>query len=344
MKILVIKIGAIGDLVMSLSVVTAIQATYPNAHITWVVGKTAAPVVSIIDGVSEVIVVDDKKLLKGNIFVKLVTLFEIWIQIFAKKFDLVLNYHADSRYKLISLPHYFSNYRSFSKGQNERVIPVPGRHHSDEYARLALGTDTSMSTSYEIPFPNLSKIIIPNINEIDKNHKLITISPGGAKNIMRDDHLRRWKIENYVKLSNLLISADYQVAIIGSTSDEWVLPYFKELKIINLLGKFDLPQLVKFLQTADLMITHDSGPLHLAGLARCKIIAIFGSTNPYEKVPRTNENTILWGGENLACRPCYDGKEFANCSLNICMQSITPHLVFEKSVKVLSAKNVDSRF
>ena len=58
MKILIVKIGAIGDVLMSLSMVTAIHANYNNAHITWVVGKTAASVISLIDGVNEIIVVD----------------------------------------------------------------------------------------------------------------------------------------------------------------------------------------------------------------------------------------------------------------------------------------------
>lgn len=335
MNILIIKIGAIGDVVMSLSMVTAIHALYPNAKITWVVGKTAAPILSIIDGINEVVIVDDKKLLKGSFLSKIATLIGIWLKIFNKKFDLVINGHSDARYKYLSLPHFFSPYRSFSNSRKQRKMPVPSRHHTHEYARLVIGCDTYIENNYQLPIPDLSSVVLPKTDEIDTSNKVIAISPGGAKNLMRDDELRRWTIQNFVTLSNQLINAGYQVVLIGALSDEWILPYFKHTTVKNLLGRFDLPQLVLFLQGADLMITHDSGPLHLSGLARCKVIALFGPTNPHEKVPTTQKNIILWGGENLPCRPCYDGKEFATCTNNLCMQQIAVDQVFNSAISML---------
>lgn len=73
----------------------------------------------------------------------------------------------------------------------------------------------------------------------------------------------------------------------------------------------------------DAVVTHDSGPMHLAGTADCRLLALFGPTNPMEKVPRRRGVTYLWRGENMACCPCYDGKVYADCQNNICLKSIT---------------------
>ena len=59
------------------------------------------------------------------------------------------------------------------------------------------------------------------------------------------------------------------------------------------------------------------------------LIALFGPTNPNELLWIDESVTVLWGGEQLACRPCYDGREFARCANNVCLSSVSPAVVHD---------------
>jgi heptosyltransferase-2 len=110
------------------------------------------------------------------------------------------------------------------------------------------------------------------------------------------------------------------------------------MKIIDLVGKTSLLELIALYGACQLVITHDSGPMHMATLAAVPVLALFGPTNPIEKVPSEMPVRVLWGGCNLACRPCYDGKEYANCRDNACMKDITVEAVHQAACHMLKLK------
>ena len=64
------------------------------------------------------------------------------------------------------------------------------------------------------------------------------------------------------------------------------------------------------------------GPLHLARLAGTRVIALFGPTSPQTFFRPDKRTAVLWPGVALPCAPCYDGREFAICDNNRCMQMI----------------------
>ena len=91
------------------------------------------------------------------------------------------------------------------------------------------------------------------------------------------------------------------------------------------------------MQHSDLVITHDGGPLHLALLAGTRLIALFGPTSPHEKVPERDGVVVLWGGADLACRPCYDGNDYADCPLNVCLREVSVERVHEEADRLIQA-------
>jgi heptosyltransferase-2 len=120
----------------------------------------------------------------------------------------------------------------------------------------------------------------------------------------------------------------------GSSSDEWVSKAFQNSGAIDLIGKTSVMDLVALYGQCRLLISHDSGPLHLAALTGTPVLALFGPTNPFEKVSGA-ENQVLWGGETLACRPCYDGRNYADCQDNQCLKSIDIEKVFLAALKMV---------
>lgn len=320
---------------MALSMLSAIDQKESGSSITWICGKTVAPLVRATNRVDEIIELDDRKLLKGGKASALAVLFGLWIGLLGRRFDLIITSHADPRYKLLSLTAIGKIRRSFGEKEGRRW-PVPGRYHADEYVRLVTGTDGPMSLKALIPplRPPLREDLKKKLQE---GKKIVALAPGGAKNILRDDSLRRWPLENYAHVAEKLLRGGFQVLITGSASDDWVKETFRKLPVTDLVGETSLVDLTALYGECQLVITHDSGPLHLAIASGTRVLALFGPTAPSEKIPRNEKVRVLWGGEHLACRPCYDGRNYADCSDNQCLKSLTMERVYQEAAGMLKA-------
>ncbi len=334
MKILIIKIAAIGDVVMALPMIDAIREKDSNARISWLCGETVLPLLKALGTIDEIIAIDEKKLLTGSLLERLSSLTSVWKQLSGHSFDLIVTGHSDPRYRLLSLTATAKERRSFVRG-NKRSWPVPGRQHADEYIRLVTNIDGPEAGHGRLP--KLSAPLPDNLKAAVNNggHPVVALSPGGAKNVLRDDAVRRWPLENYVALASILRKEGIKVIITGASSDQWILSSFSRIDVIDLVGRTSIADMVALFGACDLVISNDSSPLHLAALAGTHVLALFGPTNPHEKVPSDNRVKTLWGGENLACRPCYDGKTYATCANNICMQEISVDEVYKVVGEIL---------
>jgi heptosyltransferase-2 len=129
----------------------------------------------------------------------------------------------------------------------------------------------------------------------------------------------------------------------GGPGDRWAAEAFSGLPVRTCIAEWAIPQTLAFYQSCDCVVTHDTGPLHLAGLVQCGLVGLFGPTAPSKALPRRAGVVALWGGERLPCRPCYDGRTFASCNSNECMRSITPKRVVDAIESVLAHPAADWR-
>jgi heptosyltransferase-2 len=335
-KILIIKIGAIGDAVMALSMLYEIDKKYPGAEITWICGNIIAPLIKNFDRINRVIVVDDFGLLTGNFFLRLKVLCKVWALLAFKRYDIVINAYKNKGYGLLALTAVKKEIRSFSGNTRQNQL-VKVRYHAEEYARLVHGID-----DWQTPEPVLPKISLKANIRIDNfTNKLerprFILVPAGAKNLINGGLQRRWPVEYYSSLAEKLVSKYKNCAIIlaGSKDDNWAYEYFKALPVINLIGETELLDLIYLYNKCDMLITHDTGLFHFAKFTDIKTITLFGPVNPMEMAGNYQNITWIWKGAELPCSPCYDGKSFADCSNNICMKNISVNMVMEKVEEIL---------
>ena len=337
--ILIVKIGAIGDVVMALPLLPYLKKKYPEAKISWLCGASVAGILQETGMVDTLVVVNEKSLINGSAPEKVSAILKAWKQTAFQRYDLVVyGYFADA-YRILFLPAFVGKMHRFSRKQQDRIIPIPGRHHSFEYLRLAAGTDTAENFVAEYPPFRYLHADHARILQNPGPGIRILFACGGARNLLRDDLLRRWPIEQYVKLTRILLAKGYEVVLTGGPDDKWILPYFQELSITDMVGQLGLLDYISFMKTGDCMVTHDSGPLHLADLANLPSVSVFGPTNPWEKASLLPASTFIWGGENLTCRPCYDGRNYANCQNPVCLEMVSAELVALKVEEVLAAKS-----
>lgn len=340
-RILIVKIGAIGDVVMSLRMLSAIRATISDAHVTWIVGKAAVPIVKMVHGIDVVHEIDERRLFRAPFIARCYEVFRVWWKISFRKFDLVVIAHGHRYYRILTLFVLCKNKRGFC--WKRRSGPLNGRYAADEYARLITGVDGP-----ECPVLEFPRITIPkelSLEVVKRIKGSIIVAPGGAKNILREDAMRRWPLENYINLVNQLVTNGETVVVVGGTADIEIKKKFDEIKSINLIGKTSLDELIEVISLAGVIVTHDSLVMHLAVVCGQKLVALFGPTSPFERIPKQsmltnlrNPTTVIWGGPLLPCRPCYDGVTFHHCSHNVCLSGISVDRVYKE---VMSKKRYE---
>ncbi|MDN3504651.1 MAG: glycosyltransferase family 9 protein [Rhabdochlamydiaceae bacterium] len=325
-KILIIKIGALGDVIMALPILNKLQTTYNNPSIHWLCGSKVQKVIEATQLVDSLSTLNEDHLLRGNFIQKLWQVFRAWRLIGFKKYNQVIIAHLDKRYSILGLFSLSKNRVQFTV--EGRKCPALGRYHSFEYVRLVQKGEQERDITYS--FPKLQVVPSTQIKRLVSGFtkRYIVIAPGGNPELEPGKHLRMWPVESYLKLVKQLKDSDCQIVLIGGPDDRWLSRKFKGSNVIDCVGKYPLLDLIHLFENSLGVVTHDSGPLHLALISRSRVLALFGPTNPYEKLPITHPEfkgkiDLLWGGETLPCRPCYDGKYYANCNNPLCMKMIS---------------------
>jgi heptosyltransferase-2 len=335
---LIVKFGQIGDVIMAIPAVHALHQQGFNIH--WVCGRTVQPLLERYSWIN-LIPVDDKAILLGKLFSRARNIAALWNQIAFRSYDLSAVLYYDRRYRLLTLP--VRARRKIALSQQSRATTlVPGRPHADEYLRILLGNEDGY-LDRSIP-PVRPDRLPPSPWQAKGRPRRIAIVPGGAGHLVRQQILtdpaepaavRRWPIESYVALTQRLLDRGYELVLLGGPEDAWAKPHFQQLVVTDCIGTLSLPEVISACDACDAVISHDTGPLHLAGLSRTCLIGIFGPTNPATFLPRRSFVTGIWGGRSFACRPCYDGRDFAPCRFNGCMHEVTVELVLRELDRLL---------
>jgi heptosyltransferase-2 len=335
-RLLLVKLGAIGDVIMAIPAAHSMHTQ--GYHVDWVCGTTVAPLLRLYSWIN-VIPVDELALLRGSPWVRAKEVLRLWRQLGFRRYDLCATLYYDARLRLLTLPVRAATRISLSPLDRSRQL-LPGRHHTDEFARILLQKEDG-----ETPL-HLAPISFP-APDADFHHAVlsrtslaarIVLFPAGARNALRDDNLRRWPLDSYVELAAVLLRRGYEVVLAGGLDDRWASLAFSSLQVTDRIGNFNLPEILAELAASDVVVTHDTGPLHIAGITSAAIVSIFGPTDPHGRLPQRPNSIAIWGGENFACRPCYDGHEFAPCAHNGCIREVSSAMVLEQVEILLSAR------
>jgi heptosyltransferase-2 len=333
-RVLIVKFGAIGDVVMALPAVRELHQQ--GNEIDWVCGQGVAPLLACYPWV-RTIVVDDRALLTGGRFAKAKALVSLWRRVAGRPYTLCATLYYDRRYRLLTLPVRAERKVMFSTtGRGMKLLP--GRHHTDEYERVLLGLEDSCRPTSLMPVR--PEHLPPSPLLTKRGAVRIALVPAGAGNMLRQQILRRWPAANYAALARTMLERGWEVVLLGGPDDGWIRPHFEGMGVVDRIGELTLPQVISACDDCDAVVSHDTGPLHLAGLSRALVVALFGPTDPGNFMPRRPGVVGIWGGEGFACRPCYDGRDFAPCTNNGCMQQITVEMVMAQ-VDGLLARGAD---
>jgi heptosyltransferase-2 len=161
----------------------------------------------------------------------------------------------------------------------------------------------------------------------------VGINPGAAYG-----SAKRWELAGFAHVARELAS-QYDIAIFGSAAEVGMADEMESrlrdggvTHVSNLAGRTTIPQLVSMIAGLDLLVTNDSGPMHIAAAFGVPTVAIFGPTDPRTTCPWRNERSVIVR-HDLPCAPCM--KRTCPLGHHACMKEVLPEEVLAATRKLL---------
>ena len=151
---------------------------------------------------------------------------------------------------------------------------------------------------------------------------------------------KRWPTEHFAILADLLQTAGYQVWIMGSAKDADIAARIVEdtklkANLYDLCGKTNLVDVIDLLAAAKVVVSNDSGLMHVACAVNVPVIAIYGSSSPGFTPPLSDKAQII--KLDLECSPCFE--RTCKFSHYDCLQKIDPEQIFNAIIKTSPTTN-----
>ncbi|MBP6343015.1 MAG: lipopolysaccharide heptosyltransferase II [Candidatus Omnitrophica bacterium] len=335
-NILVVNVNWLGDAIFSTPVFKALKKAYPNAHVSCLAVPRVKDVLNNCPFIDEVLVYDEK----GKHFYPWAKLNMI-LELRGKKFDAAFMLHRSmTRALLVYLAGIPQRIGYGTKKQSHFltqtvVLESPDLHRSDEYLKVVEGFGVpvddracELNVSAERSSAVEQKLAASGIKSGDS---LVVVNTGGNWD------LKRWPAEYFSRLiARLVQETGVKILIPGAPSDKELVGRIARDSGVDPVvwaGETSLEELFALFKRADVVISNDSGPLHVAAAVGTDTIALFGPTRPEITGPRGRGRAVVLHKE-IGCNktPCYH----LGCLQNECMRVITVDDVFKAYQKLRS--------
>jgi heptosyltransferase-2 len=309
-KILIIRLSSIGDIVLASPLIRAVRKAYPLAQIDFLIKSEYTDLVRFNPNLSSIIE------LKSNDKEELKTLKRTLRR---TRYDIILDLHNSLRSRYL---RWFSGAKhikvvnkriikrflliSFKWNFYRTVISVVDRY-LETGKRFAIQND---GQGLEVTIPNDTILTVKAMMEkyqLERYDLVVGIAPSARH------YTKRWFPERYVELGTQVARKfNAKLLIFGSKFEQDYCGDIAQMINANLgsttaesfAGKLNLLETAAVLDSCSIVVTNDSGIMHLAAARKKKNVAIFGSTvKEFGFFPFGTQSAVV-ENENLSCRPC----------------------------------------
>ncbi len=302
LSILVRSSNWLGDAVMSVPTVQALKQGRADAQITVLVSEKIADLWKAVPEVDEVLTLDSnlwstaRKLRKRfDVAVLLPNSMRSALEVFLADIPRRIGYPGHHRRWLLN--------QMIDEPTQPPLIP---KHHAERFANIA--------TDLGGPLPQFQPLCV----SASASSSYLGLCPGAEYG-----PAKRWLPSRYREvLKEVSQQTGLQWKIFGTAKDSLIaqdiMSGLPENIVLDRTGKTSMAQLIAELETVRLLLTNDTGTMHLAALLGIPVVAIFGSTEPLLTAPFGAKNRIL--RYHVECSPCF----LRNCPIDLrCMKAIT---------------------
>lgn len=311
-RILLLRLERIGDLLMALPAIADVRTHAPEAAIDLVVGRWNADLAAAIPGVSRVDVLDAQWLARDggaldliNALAPLLPSARRWR---SKRYDLAINFEPDIRSNLLlaaSGAAWTAGYRSGGGGGLLDVaLEYDVRAHTTDNARRLIASVFDRG----VAGASGPRLVVPEQARADAHRLLAGLGrPLVGMHVSGGRPIKQWDLERFTEVAGRLITgAGATIVLTGSPADRPLVDTVKRrlppARVIDVASEGDLLTVAAILEELDLLVTGDTGPMHLAAAVGTPIVAVFGPSDPARYAPRGPHDRIV--RIDLPCSPC----------------------------------------
>jgi heptosyltransferase-2 len=334
-KILVIRLSSIGDIILTTHLLRNLKNKYENSEIHYITLNRFTNLLENNPHISNIISYDksmNKKRLNG--FIKGLKI--------EHQYDLIIDLQGNSRSKEITSELsgqkfiidkrrlYKLSLVYFKKNIYKNILSIP-EIYFDSIKELEI-IDDKKGLEFWFSEEKKSHYYPPEKRTyISKEIYNIAIAPGAHFKT------KRWLPENFIKTAEILNNKfNCKFIVIGGKDDFEICNYISnKINAVNFAGKTDIIETARLIDKSDLLITNDTGVMHIAASRQTPIAVIFGSTvKDFGFAPYRCPSVVI--EKDIYCRPCsHIGRNFCPLWHFNCMKSITPQFAAEKILELL---------
>jgi len=284
-RILVIKLGALGDIVLALGPFAAIRRDHAHAHITLLTTRSYVDFLRPSDYFDDIWVDDRPSLLQPS----------RWLALrerlrggqFDKVYDLQTSDRSGWYFRLLG-PGARPQWSGIARGcSHPHANPQRDSMHSIERQDEQM----AMAGISHVPPADLSWTTA-NIDRFGLSDRFCLLVPGGVPH--RPE--KRWPTENYGALAAKLIADGIQSVILGTAGEAPLANIVRGQcdQAVDLTGQTDLAEIAALADTAAGAVGNDTGPMHMTAAAGCPGLVLFsGASDPALTAPRGSDTKVL---------------------------------------------------
>ena len=340
-RVLIVKMWALGDVLMATPLLTNLRARFPGVEITWLIDSQHADVLRDHPLIDDLVVFDSgrwRRLLRGGRVLPWLTEgLALHRRMRARRFDASINCHPEKWWTRLLCPAtvrvglYPSPTLTATSRFYTYARPKPhGLHSTDDYllGLEALGQsgpfDRRMALEVSEPSEGHCREFLRGQPGFRVGLPLVVLHPGTSQ------PSKCWPPENFAAVAASLLPR-CNVVITGSANERplaeaisGLLPEGAEPPLIAAGRVGTIGATAALIRQAAAVVTGDTSALHLASALGTPLVAIYGSTRPGDNAPLFGPNTLLYD-DAVSCAPCY----LARCPLTgadhlHCQRAVTP--------------------
>ena len=339
MKILVLKPSSLGDVVQALPVLRLLKRHWPAAEIFWWVDTSLVPLLEGDPDLAGVVRFERRRWASPVHWPEMWRSIQ-WVR--RQAFDLVIDLQCLARSGAFAwlargeLLVGLDEPREGARGYYDLIAARPSWHtHAvDWYLGVLKLLNVPVHRDFEwLPERPAVAADVKRKWQTD-GAGWIVLQPGARWSN------KRWPVEHFASLTSKLSAAypDFRFAILGGEADRELgaaLVRDNPQRCLDLTGKISLPEMVEWIRLSRLMISNDTGPMHVAAALGRPLVAIFGPTEPRRTGPYRQRDQVVQ--TTLPCVPCM--KPYCTFSRPLeCLRAISPEEVFARARQALPAR------
>ena len=282
-RILIVRTDRLGDVVLTTPSIKALRDHFPRAHITVLIAPGTRPLVEGNPHVDAVIVDDRKKDHRG-----LMGFFRLIRSIRHRHFDLAIVFHTKRRTNLLcflaGIRHrlgYRNDKFGFLLNHSVKDERVKGTRHEAQYC-------LDLLKPLGIECEHLETFISIGVEASDWAGQLFQKeglrSPIATVHAGASDPSKQWPPEYFVEvIEHLAERHGCRIVLIGTADQRGVVSEIQKktgLPFLDMTGRTSVTQLAALLQRCDILVSNDSGPVHLADAVQTPVVSIFTRNQP----------------------------------------------------------------